>query len=91
MWEGNKSRVGSLESIILDEAKQILGCSPKTCNDEVRGDMGVDTLQSCRDRAKLKRWYKLATLPDGRYLKQLFSQLWRVGGIYGWLARGGCG
>ena len=83
MWEGNKSRAGSLESIILDGAKQILGCSPKSCNDEVRGDMGVDTLQSCRDRAKLKRWYKLATLPDDRYLKQLFSQLWRVGGIYG--------
>ena len=25
--------------------------------------MGLDTLQSCRDRAKLKSWYKLATLP----------------------------
>ena len=25
VWEGNKSRVGSLESIILDEAKRFLG------------------------------------------------------------------
>ena len=47
MWEGNKSQAGSLESIILDGAKRILGC-----------------LQSHRDRAKLKWWYKLAPLPE---------------------------
>ena len=29
--EGNKSQAGSLESIILDGVKQILGCSSKTC------------------------------------------------------------
>ena len=62
MWEGNKSQAGSLESIILDRAKQILGCCSKTCNEAVRGDMGLDTLQSRRDRAKFKWWYKLATL-----------------------------
>ena len=54
MWEGNKSHAGSLESIILDGDKRILGCSSKTCNEAVRGDMGLDTLQSRRDRAKLK-------------------------------------
>ena len=43
-----------LESIILDGAKRILGCSSKTCNEAVRGDMGLDTLQIRRDRAKLK-------------------------------------
>ena len=59
VWEGNKSQAYSLESIILDGAKRILGCS-KTCNEAVRGDMGLDTLQSRRDRAKLKWWYKLA-------------------------------
>ena len=32
VWEGNKSQAGSLESIILDGAKRILGCSSKTCN-----------------------------------------------------------
>ena len=68
MWEGNKRRAGSLESIILDGAKRILGCS-KTCNEAVRGDMGLDTLQSSRDRAKLKWWYKLTTLPEDRYPK----------------------
>ena len=26
VWEGNKSQAGSLDSIILDGAKQILGC-----------------------------------------------------------------
>ena len=75
MWEGNKSLAGSLESIILNGAKQILGCSSETCNEAVRGDMGLDTLQSCRDRAKLKWWYKLATLPEDRYPKQLFNSL----------------
>ena len=78
MWEGNKNQAGSLESIILDGAKRILGCSSKTCNEAVRGDMGLDTLQSRRDRAKLKWWYKLATLPEDRYPKQLFIQEWNI-------------
>ena len=54
VWEGNKSQAGSLESI-LDGAKRILRCSSKTCNEAVRGDMGLDTLQSRRDRAKLNK------------------------------------
>ena len=40
VWEGNKRQAGSLESIILDGAKQILGCSSNTCN-EGRGKCGV--------------------------------------------------
>ena len=40
VWEGNKSQARSLESIILDGAKRILGYSSKTCNEAVRGDMG---------------------------------------------------
>ena len=40
--------------------------------------MGLDTLQSRRDRAKLKWWYKLATLPEDRYPKQLFNQKWNI-------------
>ena len=78
VWEGNKSQAGSLESIIMDGAKRILGCSSKTCNGAVRGDIGLDTLQSHRDRAKLKWWYKLATLPKVRYPKQLFNQEWNI-------------
>ena len=38
--------------------------------------MGLETLKSRRDRAKLKWWYKLATLPEDRFPKQLFSQEW---------------
>ena len=59
MLEDNKSQAGSLESIILDGAKWILGFSSKTCNVAVRGDIGLDTLQIRRDRAKLKWWYEL--------------------------------
>ena len=46
VWDGNKSQAGSLESITLDGAKRILGCSSKTCNEAFRSDMGLDTLQS---------------------------------------------
>ena len=46
MWDGNKSQAVFLEYIILDGAKRILGCSSKTCDEAVRGDMGLDTLQS---------------------------------------------
>ena len=56
------------------EPSRILGCSSKTCNEAVRGDMGLDTLQSRRDRAKLKWWYKLVILPEDRYPKQLFKR-----------------
>ena len=61
-----------------DGAKGILGCSSETCNEAVRGDMDLNTLQSCGDRATLKLWYKLATLPEDRYPKQLFNQEWNI-------------
>ena len=78
IWEGNKANTNTLESIILKGAKKILGCSSKTCNEAVRGDMGLEMLKSRRDKAKLKWWYKLVTMPGSRYAKQLFSQKWNV-------------
>ena len=47
IWDCNKSQARALESIILGGAKKILGCSSKTCNEAVWGDMG---LKSRRDR-----------------------------------------
>ena len=41
VWEGNKSQAAALESVMLGGAKRILGCSSKTCNEAVRGDMGL--------------------------------------------------
>ena len=41
VWEDNKSQAAVLES---GGAKRILGCSSKTCNEAVRGDMGLETL-----------------------------------------------
>ena len=75
VWEGNKSQVGSLKSIILHGTKQIFGYSSKTCIEAVRGDMGLDTLQSRRDRAKLKWWYKLATLPEDRRRSEILNHV----------------
>ena len=40
--------------------------------------MGLETLKSCRDKAKLKWWYKLASMPVRRYSRQLFNQEWKV-------------
>ena len=76
VWEANKSQAAALESVMLGGAKRMLGCSSRTCNEAVRGDMGLDTLQGRRDRNKLKLWYKLAAMPGNRYPKKLFNQEW---------------
>ena len=68
VWEGNKSQTAALESVMLGGAKRILGCSSKTCNEAVRGDMGLETLQGRRDKSKLKVWYKLASMSEDRYI-----------------------
>ena len=51
--EGYKTQAFTLESIMLGGAKCFLWCSSKTCNEAVRGDMGLDTLQGRTDKAKL--------------------------------------
>ena len=56
VWEANKSQAAALES---GGANCMLGCSSRMCNEAVRGDMGLDTLQGRRDRNKLK----LAAMP----------------------------
>ena len=40
VWESNNIQAGSLESIILDGDKWFFEYFSKTCNEEVRGDMG---------------------------------------------------
>ena len=77
MWEGNKAQAAALESVMIGGAKRILGCSSRTCNEAVRGDMGLDSLQGRRDKAKLKWWYKVATMPEHRYSRKLFVQVKR--------------
>ena len=41
VWEANKTQAAALESVMLGGVKRILGCSSKTCNEAVRGDMGL--------------------------------------------------
>ena len=53
VWKCNKSQASALESILLGGAKKIFGCSSKTCNEAVRGDMGLETLKSRRDKTNL--------------------------------------
>ena len=67
VWEGNKGQTNAFESVVLGGGKKILGCSSKTCNEAVKGGMDLETLKSHRDKAKLKWWYKLASMPQGRY------------------------
>ena len=80
VWEGNKSQAAALESVLLGGGKRVFGCSSisKTCNEAVRVDLGIDTLQGCRDKATLKWWYKWVTMPEDRYPKKLFSQDWNI-------------
>ena len=40
--------------------------------------MCLETLKSRRDKAKLKWWHKLASMPVRRYPRQLFNQEWKV-------------
>ena len=48
--EGNKGQAASLVSTVLGGTKRILGCSSKTCNEAVRGYMGLDSLRVRWDR-----------------------------------------
>ena len=73
VWEGNKAQAAALESVMIGGAKCILGCLSRTCNEAVRGDMGLDSLQGRRDKAKLKWWYKVARYYAGAsVLKEAF-------------------
>ena len=61
-------------------------CSSKNCNEAVRGDMGLETLQGQRD----KLWYKLASMSEDRYPRRVFSQDWdakvyRQSKVWSWL------
>ena len=78
VWEANKAQAAALESVVLGGAKRILGCSSRTCNEAVRGDMGLESLQGRRDKAKLKWWYKLACMEGDRYPHKLFRQIWNI-------------
>ena len=79
-WEGNKSQIASLESIMLGGAKRVLGCSSKTSNEAVLGDMGLEFLKGRRvgDNRKLSWWYKVVSMPLSRYPKQLFLEEWNI-------------
>ena len=60
VWaEGNKAQAAALESVMIGGAKRILGCSSRTCNEAVRGDMGLDSLQGRKDKAKLNKVYSV--------------------------------
>ena len=75
VWEGNKCQTAALESVMLGGAKRILGCSSRTCNEAVRGDMGLETLQGRRDKSKLRVWYKLASMSEDRKFTETFRSM----------------
>ena len=78
MWEGNKYQTAFLESIMLGGAKRVLGCSSKTSNEAVWGDMGLEILQGRHNKRKLKCWYKIVSTHLFRYPKQLFLEKWNI-------------
>ena len=78
VWACNKWQTASSESTQLGAAIIILGCSSKTCNEAVRGDMGLKSLKSRRDRCKLKWWYKVNNSSNERYPRLLLHSEWDV-------------
>ena len=76
--ETNTAQAAALESVVLGGAKCILCCSSRTCNEAVRGDIGLESLNGCRDKAKLKWWYKLACMEVNKYPHNLFKQIWNI-------------
>ena len=78
VWEGNKSQAASLESIMLRGAKRVLGCSSKTSNEVIWGDIDLEFLQGRRDKCKLTWWYKVISMPLSRYPKQFFLEEWNI-------------
>ena len=78
MWACNKRQTASLEFIQLRAAKKILGCSSKTCNEAVRGDIGLESLKGRRDRCKPKWWFKVNNLDAERYPRLLLDSEWEV-------------
>ena len=65
--EANQTQAAALESVVLGGVDRILDCSSRTCNEAIRGDMGLESLQSCRDKAKLKWWYILVCMEGDKY------------------------
>ena len=45
VWKAKKAQAAALESVVLGGAQRILGCSSRTCNETVRGEMGLESLQ----------------------------------------------
>ena len=79
VWESNKSQAASLESIMLGGAKRVLGCSSKTSNKAIWGDMGLECLQGRRDKRSLVGGTRSLTCPFlDRYPKQLFQEEWNI-------------
>ena len=72
-------RVISLKQLLLlGGAKRVLGCSSKTSNEAIWGDMGLEFLQGRRDKCKLSWWYKVVSMPLSSYPKQLFQEEWNI-------------
>ena len=78
VWEGIKSHAASLESIMLGGAKRVLGCSSKTSNKPIWGDMGLKVFQGKCNKRKLSWWYKIVNMLLSRNPKQLFLEEWNI-------------
>ena len=58
--EANKTQDAAFESVVLGGANRSFCCTSRTRNEAIRGDMRLDSSQGCKDKVKLKWWYKLA-------------------------------
>ena len=80
VWEGNKSQAASLENM-LGGAKRVLGCSSKSSNEAIWGDMGLEFLQGRRDKHKLSWWYKVVNIQSNSFKKSGILNHAQVGNV----------
>ena len=64
------SQAASLESIMLGGVTHVLGCSVKTSNEAIYGDMNLEFLQGRCNKHKRNWWYKVFSKPLSKYQKQ---------------------
>jgi len=75
--EPSKIQYVKFERVQLKAAKTIMQCASSTPSVAVRGDLGLETLEERREIAKLKWWFKVIKMREGRYPKLVANANWK--------------
>ena len=62
------------DAIQMQMGRRILGCSPKTSNAVVRGELGWQTLKARRDMLRMTYWGKLVGMNRNRWTRRIYDE-----------------